>query len=282
MKKKIIVALLFCLITLTSVFAFAGCYPTTDGANLEGFDIDLAKMVAKDLGVEARFRFITWNAKEMELKGKHIDLIWNGLTIDDGRLEQFCISTPYMNNKQIAVIKKSNADKYTDKDNIKDAKFSFEESSAGQDVASSEGFSNILALPSQAEALMAVKAGNADVALLDSVLGNFYCSENTDYSDLMIIPNLIFTEEQYGIAARKSDVGTIDKINTSLAKLQANGELAKLAEKYGLEGELCDVSYESKWDTLTDEEKSGWNYIVEKGRFVVGYTLYAPIAYEVK
>ena len=143
MKKKIIVALLFCLITLTSVFAFAGCYPTTDGANLEGFDIDLAKMVAKDLGVEARFRFITWNAKEMELKGKHIDLIWNGLTIDDGRLEQFCISTPYMNNKQIAVIKKSNADKYTDKDNIKDAKFSFEESSAGQDVASSEGFSAI-------------------------------------------------------------------------------------------------------------------------------------------
>ncbi len=282
MKKKIIVALLFCLITLTSVFAFAGCYPTTDGANLEGFDIDLAKMVAKDLGVEARFRFITWNAKEMELKGKHIDLIWNGLTIDDGRLEQFCISTPYMNNKQIAVIKKSNADKYTDKDNIKDAKFSFEESSAGQNVASSEGFSNILALPSQAEALMAVKAGNADVALLDSVLGNFYCSENTDYSDLMIIPNLIFTEEQYGIAARKSDVGTIDKINTSLAKLQANGELAKLAEKYGLESELCDVSYESKWDTLTDEEKSGWNYIVEKGRFVVGYTLYAPIAYEVK
>ncbi len=282
MKKKIIVALLFCLITLTSVFAFAGCYPTTDGANLEGFDIDLAKMVAKDLGVEARFRFITWNAKEMELKGKHIDLIWNGLTIDDGRLEQFCISTPYMNNKQIAVIKKSNADKYTDKDNIKDAKFSFEESSAGQDVASSEGFSNILALPSQAEALMAVKAGNADVALLDSVLGNFYCSENTDYSDLMIIPNLIFTEEQYGIAARKSDVGTIDKINTSLAKLQANGELAKLAEKYGLESELCDVSYESKWDTLTDEEKSGWNYIVEKGRFIVGYTLYAPIAYEVK
>ncbi len=282
MKKKIIVALLFCLITLTSVFAFAGCYPTTDGANLEGFDIDLAKMVAKDLGVEARFRFITWNAKEMELKGKHIDLIWNGLTIDDGRLEQFCISTPYMNNKQIAVIKKSNADKYTDKDNIKDAKFSFEESSAGQNVASSEGFSNILALPSQAEALMAVKAGNADVALLDSVLGNFYCSENTDYSDLMIIPNLIFTEEQYGIAARKSDVGTIDKINTSLAKLQANGELAKLAEKYGLESELCDVSYESKWDTLTDEEKSGWNYIVEKGRFIVGYTLYAPIAYEVK
>lgn len=282
MKKKIIVALLFCLITLTSVFAFAGCYPTTDGANLEGFDIDLAKMVAKDLGVEARFRFITWNAKEMELKGKHIDLIWNGLTIDDGRLEQFCISTPYMNNKQIAVIKKSNADKYTDKDNIKDAKFSFEESSAGQNVASSEGFSNILALPSQAEALMAVKAGNADVALLDSVLGNFYCSENTDYSDLMIIPDLIFTEEQYGIAARKSDVGTIDKINTSLAKLQANGELAKLAEKYGLESELCDVSYESKWDTLTDEEKSGWNYIVEKGRFVVGYTLYAPIAYEVK
>ena len=96
----------------------------------------------------------------------------------------------------------------------------------------------------------------------------------------MIIPNLVFTTEQYGIAARKTDIGTIDKINTSLANLQANGQLAKLADKYGLKSELCDVSYTSKWDTLTDEEKAGWNEIVEKGNFVVGYTLYAPIAYE--
>lgn len=280
MKKKIIVALLLCMITLTSVFAFAGCDTTTDGSKLEGFDIELAKLVAQDLGVSARFRLISWGAKEMELKNKSIDLIWNGLTITDERMEQFCIGTPYMNNKQIAIIRKADSEKYTNLDNIKNAKFVYEEGSAGQDVAEANNFANATGLGAQVDALIEVQAGTSDIALLDSVLGNFYCKEGTDYADLMIIPDLVFTVEQYGIAARKSDIGTIDKINTSLAKLQANGELAKLAQKYGLESELCDVSYESKWDTLTDEEKSGWDYIVSKGRFVVGYTLYAPIAYE--
>ncbi|MDE5756075.1 MAG: transporter substrate-binding domain-containing protein, partial [Clostridia bacterium] len=185
-----------------------------------------------------------------------------------------------MNNKQIAIIRKSDSAKYTNLENIKDAKFAYEKGSAGQDVAEENNFPNATGLGAQVDALTEVKAGTSDIALLDSVLGNFYCSEDTDYSDLMIIPNLVFTVEQYGIAARKSDVGTMDKINTSLAKLQANGELKKLAEKYGLASELCDVSYESKWDTLTDEEKSGWDYLVKRGKFIVGYTLYAPIAYE--
>ena len=284
MKKKIIVTLLLCLITLTSVFAFAGCDTTTDGSGLLGFDIELAKLVAKDLGLNVRFRFISWNAKEMELKNKSIDLIWNGLTINSEREKQFCISTPYMNNKQIAIIKKSNSTKYTDKTNIKNAKFTYENGSAGEDVAVAEGYTNVLGLDSQADALMAVKAGNADIALLDSVLGNFYCSEDTDYSDLMIIPDLVFTVEQYGIAARKSDVGTIDKINTSLAKLYNDGQLQELAKKYGLENELCEEigAYQSKWETLTSEQKKGWNYITKRGKFIVGYTLYAPIAYEAK
>ena len=82
------------------------------------------------------------------------------------------------------------------------------------------------------------------------------------------------------IAARKGDLGTIDKINTALDTLQKNGKLAELAKKYALDKELCDVSYDSKWDSLSDQEKEGWNYIEKKGGFTVGYTIYAPIAYK--
>ena len=52
----------------------------------------------------------------------------------------------------------------------------------------------------------------------------------------------------------------------------------------GLESELCEDigAYHSKWDTLTSEQKKGWDYIAKRGKFIVGYTLYAPIAYEAK
>lgn len=48
----------------------------------------------------------------MELNGKTIDCIWNGLTIDDERLETMQISKPYMNNKQVMVVKTENVEKY--------------------------------------------------------------------------------------------------------------------------------------------------------------------------
>ncbi|MDE6757724.1 MAG: transporter substrate-binding domain-containing protein [Clostridia bacterium] len=277
MKKKIIVALLLCVMVLGTVLAFAGCAPK----KLVGFDIELAEMVAQELGVEVKFQFIDWDTKEIELNGKNIDLIWNGFTINADRQEQMQIGTPYMNNKQVAVIRKADKDKYNSLENIMNAAFVFEGGSTGETAAKLYEFKNATAVTGgQIDAMTEIKAGTSDIAIVDSVLANYYCQEGTSYSNLMIIPNLVLFEEKYGIAARKGDVGTIDKINTSLAKLQENGELKKLAEKYELAGELCDVSYESKWDSLSDEEKAGWNYIQEKGNFIVGYTLYAPIAFK--
>ena len=48
-----------------------------------GFDADMAKAFAKELGVEAEFVVIEWDNKLMELKGKSIDCVWNGMTITD-------------------------------------------------------------------------------------------------------------------------------------------------------------------------------------------------------
>lgn len=275
MKKRIVAALVAVVMIVGCVCAFAACQPS----ELIGFDVDLAKAVAQELGVEVEFQLISWDAKETELESKSIDLIWNGLTITDEREEAMEISTPYLNNKQVAVIKKSNADKYTTAESMKDATVTFENGSAGADVAKAQGFKNQVGASSQMMALTDVLSGSSDVVILDSVLANFYCNADSKFSELMIVPNLVFVEETYGIAARKGDVGTIDKINTALSALQANGKLAEIAKTYGLESELCDVTYTSKWNDLTAEQKSGWEELQKKGKIVIGYTVYAPIAY---
>lgn len=278
MKIKKITAVLLSAVALGSTLSLAAC--SDDKEDLIGFDIEFAKAVSKELGVDVKFQLISWSNKELELNGKTIDLIWNGLTITDERMDAMEISTPYMNNRQVAVIRKKDKSKYTSLDNIKSAKFSFEDGSAGQDVAKENGYANTTALNAQVDALTDVKAGASDIAILDSVLANFYCSSDTAFSDLMIIKDLEFTVEQYGIAARKGDVGTIDKINTAMYTLQQSGKLNQIADKYGLKSELCDVTYESKWDSLSAEQKSGWEYIEKKGNVIIGYTLYAPIAYK--
>ena len=48
-----------------------------------GFDADLAKAFAESLGVEVQFQTIEWDNKVMELDGKTIDVVWNGMTLTD-------------------------------------------------------------------------------------------------------------------------------------------------------------------------------------------------------
>ena len=79
-------------------------YENEDG-ELVGFETEFAKAVCKVLGVKAKFQEINWDSKETELASKNIDCIWNGMTITEERQENMCISIPYMQNKQVKVVK---------------------------------------------------------------------------------------------------------------------------------------------------------------------------------
>ena len=84
----------------------------------------------------------------------------------------------------------------------------------------------------QTDCLMEVKAGTAAAAVLDMTLANSMTGDGTDYEDLEIVDRL--GVENYGVAFRKgSDVR--DEVNKIFDKLIKNGEMQKLADKYGLE-----------------------------------------------
>jgi len=58
-----------------------------------GFDADMAKAFAEKLGVEIEFVEIDWDNKIMELDGKSIDCVWNGMTITPERMENMALSS---------------------------------------------------------------------------------------------------------------------------------------------------------------------------------------------
>ena len=76
-----------------------------DNGELIGFETEFAKAVADKLGLKVVFQEIDWNSKETELASKNIDCIWNGMTITEERAENMQISIPYMENKQVCIVK---------------------------------------------------------------------------------------------------------------------------------------------------------------------------------
>ncbi len=134
------------------------------------------------------------------------------------------------------------------------------------------------ALDGQMDVLLQLNSGSVDVGIMDSIMAGYYMSQDTKYSNsLMIVEGLDLATEQYGIAARKGS-GLIKMIDAAIIELAKEGVVNTLAEKYGIASELC-VDTTVTVAELTDAEKQDWDYIVAQDKFIVGYTLFAPIAY---
>lgn len=211
-----------------------------ENGELIGFDTEFAQAVCAELGLTPEFIVINWDTKEIELQSKEIDCIWNGMTIDDDRRENMLFSQPYIRNMQVAVIRTEDAATYTDTASLSGATLVAEVSSAGENaILADENLSQATYVPvsKQTDALLEVKAGTAQAAVLDYVLADAMVGEGTDYSDLMMIEGVELAVEEYGIGFRLGS-NLAAEVDAVIDQLAADGTLNEIAVKYGLEGQL--------------------------------------------
>ena len=199
-----------------------------------GFDADMAKAFAKSLGVDAEFVEIDWDNKVMELDGKTIDCVWNGMTLTDEVESSMECTDAYMNNAQVVVVPADKADKYQDEDSVKDLTFAVEAGSAGEEQVNRIG-AQYTAVSSQADALMEVASGNSDAAAIDALMAAAMIGEGTGYADLTYTISL--NDEEYGVGFRKgSDLA--QALNDFFKTSSEDGSLQACAEQYGVQAAL--------------------------------------------
>lgn len=199
-----------------------------------GFDADMAKAFAESLGVTAEFQVIDWDNKILELEGKTIDCVWNGMTLTDEVTSAMECTNAYLNNAQVVVVPADVADQYQDEERLKDLSFAVEAGSAGETEVSALGL-NYTPVSSQADALMEVASKSSDAAVIDSLMAGAMIGEETGYADLTYTIGL--NSEEYGVGFRKgSDLAAAlnDYFTTSLE----DGSMEKVAETYGVQAAL--------------------------------------------
>ena len=134
----------------------------------------------------------------------------------------------------------------------------------------------LLSVDSQLNALNGLVKGDAEIAVIDSVMAGYYMNGVDTFKNYQVLPGVILAEEQYGIAAKKGNAALIGKINEAMIAL-ADTEYKNVANKYGLATEtLVKADTANPNAAATD---ASWNKIVEAKKLIIGYTLFAPIAY---
>ncbi len=211
-------------------------YQDADG-NWIGFDADMAAAFAKKLGVQVKFQIIAdWNNKALELDGKTIDVVWNGMTLTDEVKAAMDCSNAYCNNQQIVIVKKDKAAQYQTKDSVKGLKFAVEDGSAGEKQVDALGAQKV-EVEDQATALTEVKSGTADAAVIDSLMAAAMVGEGTGYADLAYTVGL--NDEEYGVGFRKgSDL--VAELNQFFKDSYADGSMMTIAKKYGVQASLIE------------------------------------------
>ena len=205
-----------------------------DNGEWVGFDADMAKAFAESIGVEAEFVEIDWDNKELELDGKSIDCVWNGMTLTDEVESSMECTDAYMNNAQVVVVPADKADKYQDEDSVKDLTFAVEAGSAGEEQVNRIG-AQYTAVSSQADALMEVASGNSDA--IDALMAAAMIGEGTGYADLTYTISL--NDEEYGVGFRKgSDLAAA--LNDYFKKSMEDGSMKKCAETYKVQAALIE------------------------------------------
>ena len=200
--------------------------------NIVGYDIDLAKEVAKRMNKELVCQPIDWAAKEQELNTKKIDCIWNGFTMTKERQAAMAFTKPYLDNAQVVVVRADSGIKTLS--GLTGKVIGVQSGSSAEDALNEnedvkKSLKSIVEFKDNITALNDLEIKNVDGVVMDLVVAN-YSIKQTGRDYIVLSEGL--ANEEYGIAFRKDDVELRDRVQLILEEMEKDGTVATISSKW--------------------------------------------------
>ncbi|WMD22333.1 amino acid ABC transporter substrate-binding protein [Achromobacter seleniivolatilans] len=203
-----------------------------DSSNqIVGFDVDMAKEASKRLGLEVEFKPIDWSAKEAELNGKRVDVLWNGLTITEERKKNISFTAPYMANHQIIIVGTASPVKL--KSDLAGKVIGAQDGSSATDAIAKDPVAaqikEVKKFGDNVTALMDLAAGRLDAIVVDEVVGRYLISKRA--GEYRVLDENFGTED-YGVGVRKDDTELLGKLDKTLDSMKQDGTASRIATQW--------------------------------------------------
>lgn len=213
--------------TYADVPPFSSPDPKT--REMVGFDVDLCKAIANELGVKAEIKPISVEARVPEVKLGRVDITVANLAYTLSRAEQIQFSDPYYIAKEILVVLADDAGK---------SKTDY----VGQRLASTKGSTSELAIKlnksdpltfqDTGSAYLAVQQGKARGMVANTMTTTLLVNQSKTKGKQMRMIDDPMLLEPVGIGMQKEQPALTAKINAILHKLDDTGEINKIWEKW--------------------------------------------------
>ena len=202
---------------------------------LVGFDIDLARETAKRMNVDVEFKPIDWSNKREEITSGNIDIIWNGLDITEERKEYMIFSKPYMDDRQILLVKKDNDQDIHSEGDLEGKIVGVQAGSTAENYLDEnedlrKSFTMFKMYNRFQAALDALRGGEIDVFVCDELVARYEIRQKPDQFEIIDVKTGYVTE--MGIGFRKDDTALRDRVQQAFDSVIADGTAKKISEQW--------------------------------------------------
>ncbi|MDQ2624941.1 MAG: glutamate ABC transporter substrate-binding protein [Actinomycetota bacterium] len=196
----------------------------------EGFDVEIAKIVASELGIDEDG--ITWEetvsaVREDAIANGTVDFVVATYTINDTRKEKVSFAGPYYLAGQSLLTLKDNAD-IQGVDDISGKKIcTVSGSTPEQNLLENYPDSEVVPFGAYSDCLEPLRNGQVDAISTDNVILAGFAADNDDLE----VRGEQFTDEPYGIGLKKDDTDFRNFVNDVLEEIFEDGRWAEAWEK---------------------------------------------------
>jgi polar amino acid transport system substrate-binding protein len=198
-----------------------------------GFDIDLAREMARELGVDFSPVNTRWTSIIPSLTLGRCDIIISGMSVTELRRQKVDFSDPYMRVGQTVLLNKKLADQVNSYTDLNDPTYSVASKPGTTGEEAVKRFlpkANYLPFDSELEAARAVAKGDVDAFVYDQPFNATFVAMH-GAQDVIFLDEP-FTDEAIAFAIRKDDPDFLEWLNAFLSELRAGGRYEKIRSKW--------------------------------------------------
>ena len=207
-------------------------FPPFESKNAQGdyvgFDMDMVREFAKDLGVNLRIEEMAFDSLPTALASRKIDLIVSGMTATPERAKSRAFSDPYFHTGLCLLVNAKSG--ITKPEDVNGKRLAVKLGTTG-DINATKLFKDVEVTKFDSEGACAreVVTGRADAFLYDQLSILRHHRNNPDTTRALLEP---LTKEPYAMATRLGDRKFVDRINRFLSDIRADGRYEKLRQKH--------------------------------------------------
>lgn len=196
-----------------------------------GSDIDLAKAIAKELGVKAEVSDMNFNTVLASLKEGKADLAISAISATDERKQQFDFTDNYYNPPQVVIINKKNKEIYRNANDLKDKNVGAQKGSIQEELVKTQlKGAKLVTIDKVPNMIVEVNQGSLAATVVEKTIAESYIAQNPDLmiADISLEPA---PNEAFAIALPKESSQLQKELNQIIKKLNDEGKIEEFIQQ---------------------------------------------------